>query len=357
MSDPKETQNEELDDYLTELEENAEPEASTAEEKKPSKPVKRIPKEASEVNDANLDTLLEEYKVLKNESLIIDTYKRVKKLKEKEHSNLHERVLKTLVMAGVRGELDKEKSSEKVKFLVMGKGKQYGKKSKKWIGSIWGLCFNPKKSQEFAPMKLTKSVASKEGLDFIDRADHYNLYEIFITKGSEIKWNVGYSEPNLIWMGDSTNFNNKKRGAGKDATVINMFKKYYNLAPMTKVEAEEGMETISCGLSQMTEPNDEGISYAKNDDFKMLIVVPQDQPRTLANGSVTITAYPLEDDTEKISIWAYDDPVFTNWDHKVHALAIVGAISKSKTEDYGKFSMNAIAIQPVPLNLIHKFYQ
>lgn len=359
MSDPKDTKDDELDDYLSELDEPGESEVTKATEEKPANTPKKTPQKESKENDTNLDTLLEEYKVLKNETLVSDTYKRVKKQKEKEHTNLHERILKTVVMASVRQELDKEKSSEKINFLVMGKTKGYGRKSKKWNGATWGICFNPKNTQEFAPMKLTTSVATRQALDFIDEAKHFNMYEVFIVKGTsgDIKWNAGHTEPNLIWMGDSTNFTNKKRSAGRDATLVNMFKKYYNITPKTKVEPEEGMEEISSGLSAMSEPNDKGESFTKNDDFKILIVIPQDQARTLANGSVTITAYPIEDDTEKISIWAYDDPAFTNWDHKVHGLIIAGSIGKSKTEDYGKFTMNAVAIQPIELTELHKFYQ
>ncbi len=313
--------------------------------------------ETSKEDDVTLTTLKEEYKVIKNEKAIEKVYKDVTATKRKALSSLPERTLKSIILANVRKELDKLKQSEKIHFIVMGKNKRMNKKTGTYSATVWGIIVDQKDRQRAAPMKLQVNSPNEEGVNIIAEAEHYCLYEVFIVKSGDkkINWAAGHTDPNLIWMGDSTNFKKKLRSTNNTSLISN-FEKYYKIKPKTKIESEQGAEEISSGISALTDPNKEGFSYAKNDDFKILILIPSSNPREFGL-SASFTGYPLEDDTEKVSVWMSTGSHFTRWDSEVHALIVAGSVSRNKTQDYSQFTINAMAIEPIELQSLAQFYQ
>jgi len=341
----------ELDSFLDDLDNKSKEDPAPKKEA----PVKKAT--TSKEDDVTLNTLKEEYKVIKDEKAIEKAYHTITADKKKALPNLPEKVLKSIILANVRKELDKLKQSEKIHFIVTGKNKRENRKTNTYSATVWGIVIDQKDRQKQAPMKLSTTSPNEEGVNVIDEAELYCMYEVFIVKSGDkkINWAAGHTTPNLIWMGDSTNFKKKIRSASNSSLIAN-YEKYYSLKPKTKIDEEDGLEEICSGVSMLGKPTKDGRSFAMNDDYKILVLIPSSNPREFGM-SASFTAYPVGDDTEKVSVWLHPDRQFTNWDSNTHALIVVGSVSRNATQDYSQFTVNAIAIEAIEQSALAQFYQ
>ncbi len=349
------------EDFIDELIED------TEEVKEPKKPKKKATKTSTlKKSNEEFQKLFEELKLLDSADAVEDTKlsaiikEQVSEFAKNYRQLTNPTIRYNIIFANCESQLSNLKNTVKVNFYVLGKDIKYWPTSDSYDARCWGILINPTNSKERCPAFITQSYPKLEQTNILKEAKLATQYKlnVSIAKEAELDYNSTVDKPQYLNFSEVTNFKNPIRSKRK-LGVITAYKQYYSVDVHSVIESMEGREDIACGISERSVKKDGTVTnFATNFDNKLLLVLPQTDPRpNMKKGTMSFRAVSLGDPHEKIQIFTSNFDEFKGWEAKKTGLVIAGQVSHGDPQYGAKYTFNAIGIEEIDFNAIAKQFE